>query len=57
MKGNKHRFEEFAAVFMRAIFKTTHDLGSLKSNYDSEKLIILIEDILLSFSEVHNILT
>lgn len=42
---------------MRAIFKTTDDLESLKSNYDSEKLAILLEDSQLIFAEIHNILT
>lgn len=49
MKCIKHRFKEFLAVFMRADFKKTHDLESLKSNHDSEKLAILIKDISTDF--------
>lgn len=56
MKHIKHRFEEFLAVFMRADFKITHDLESLKSIHDSEKLATLIKDSQLIFSDVHNTL-
>lgn len=57
MKCFKHRVEVFTAVCMRAIFKIMNALGALKSNHDSEKLVLLIEDFLLNFSKIFNILT